>query len=71
MWYCPTFVNLVSSAMRPETCSCEDCGSKSDLETRMVRFVCIRVELVEPVEDSVVTRRRAEARRRSFGLIKL
>lgn len=37
----------------------------------MVRFVWMRVDVVEPVEDSVVMRRRAEARRRSFGLIRL
>lgn len=31
----------------------------------------MRVEEVEPVEDSVVTRRMAEARRRSWGRIRL
>lgn len=45
--------------------------SKSVDVTRRVRFVWTRVEEVLPVEDSVVTRRIAEARRRSFGRIRL
>ena len=39
--------------------------------TRIRRLVWTRVEDVLPVEDSVVTRRMAEARRRSFVAIKL
>ena len=38
---------------------------------RIRRVVWIRVEDVEPVVDSVTMRRRAEARRRSVGLIRL
>lgn len=33
--------------------------------------MCTRVELVDPVEDSVVMRRMAEARRMSVGEIRL
>jgi hypothetical protein len=39
--------------------------------TRIRRVVWTRVEDVLPVADSVVTRRTAEARRRSLGAIKL
>lgn len=37
----------------------------------MRRVVCILVEDVEPVAEVVVTRRMAEARRRSVGEIRL
>ena len=71
MWYWPTFVKSFSRAMRPDTCRVLAWVSKLVECTEMVRVVWTRWEEDEPVEDSVVTRLRAEARSVSDGRIRL
>lgn len=55
----------------PETWRDEAAGSKKTDCTRIVRSVCTRSDVVEPVEPVVTTLRMACARRRSEGAIRL
>ena len=47
------------------------CASKSTAVTKIERLMCTLVLDVDPVADSVVTRRIAEALRMSVGAIRL
>lgn len=57
--------------MVPETWSWAAELSKSSFVTLIVRFVWTRFEDVDPVADSVTTRRTAAARRISFTRMRL
>ena len=60
-----------SAATRPATARLAVEESKTVRMTRIVRFVRIVVDDVEPVADSRVSLRRAGARRRSPGVMRL